>query len=79
MPHHRHSTLWGLHQKDEPPKHLALKGDLTLVQEARRAIRNRDHSVLRADLAAPGPSSNSSLKISLDFVNEIHLLILKVY
>lgn len=45
LPHIRYPNAWDLHQKDEPPKHLALKTSVVYVQVTHKAVENRDSTL----------------------------------
>lgn len=80
MPHFRHSYPWGLCQRDEPQKHLALKTK-GLVSRKHKELQGTEIlpiTCLHADSLAQEPSTKLEVwKEPKPSVMGIHLLILK--
>ena len=63
IPHTRYTKFWGLNQRKEHPKCLALKTNRVYVQEKHRAIGNK-YSTLKGshtDTLVPGPSKKAAV------------------
>ena len=78
--HIRHPNSWNLHQRDEPPKHLALKTNGAYIQETQRAVGNWNSAFkgITCRLTHLGPSVKAVVsKAPRPHVKDLNVLILK--